>query len=120
MIIAIDGPAASGKSSVAKMLASKIYYSHFGTGIMYRAITAYAVDKNLLENLPISIIKVLDSIKISFKDKNLFKFLEKNFLNMTILLKFWRWRLTQNVKLINPTYLLAITDILPIPESLPK
>ena len=46
MIIAIDGPAASGKSSVAKMLASKINYSHFGTGIMYRALTAYAVNNN--------------------------------------------------------------------------
>ena len=78
MIIAIDGPAASGKSSVAKMLASKIYYSHFGTGIMYRAITAYAVDKNLLENLPISIIKVLDSINISFKDINFNKILINN------------------------------------------
>ena len=75
MIIAIDGPAASGKSSVAKILASKINYSHFGTGIMYRALTAYAANNNLIENLPISIIEIIDSISISFKNDNFNKIL---------------------------------------------
>ena len=75
MIIAIDGPAASGKSSVAKMLASKINYSHFGTGIMYRALTAYAVSNSLIENLPISIIEIIDSMSISFKNDNFNKIL---------------------------------------------
>ena len=75
MIIAIDGPAASGKSSVAKILASKINYSHFGTGIMYRALTAYIVNNNLIENLPISIIEIIDSMNISFKNNNFNKIL---------------------------------------------
>lgn len=39
MIITIDGPAGTGKSTVAKMLASKIGFVFFDTGAMYRAVT---------------------------------------------------------------------------------
>jgi cytidylate kinase len=39
MIIAIDGPAASGKSTVGVLLAKKLDYLYFDTGIMYRAVT---------------------------------------------------------------------------------
>ncbi len=39
MIIAIDGPAGSGKSSTAKMVASRLKIVHLDTGAMYRAIT---------------------------------------------------------------------------------
>lgn len=38
-IIAIDGPAASGKSTVGELLARKLDYLYFDTGIMYRAVT---------------------------------------------------------------------------------
>jgi cytidylate kinase len=38
MIIAIDGPAGSGKSSVAKIIANKLKFSHINTGAMYRAV----------------------------------------------------------------------------------
>jgi CMP/dCMP kinase len=38
-IIAIDGPAASGKSTLAEMLAEEIGYLYFDTGVMYRALT---------------------------------------------------------------------------------
>jgi cytidylate kinase len=38
-IIAIDGPAASGKSTLAKRLADYLQYLYFDTGVMYRAIT---------------------------------------------------------------------------------
>ncbi len=38
-IIAIDGPAASGKSTIGKMLADSLGYLYFDTGIMYRAVT---------------------------------------------------------------------------------
>ena len=38
-IIAIDGPAASGKSTLAKRLAAELGYLYFDTGVMYRAIT---------------------------------------------------------------------------------
>ena len=39
MIIAIDGPAASGKSTIAQMLAKKLGYLYIDTGAMYRAVT---------------------------------------------------------------------------------
>lgn len=44
-IIAIDGPAASGKSTIAEKLASDIGYLFFDTGVMYRAITWAAINK---------------------------------------------------------------------------
>jgi cytidylate kinase len=46
-IIAIDGPAASGKSTIAKRLADSIGYLYFDTGVMYRAITWVALQKNV-------------------------------------------------------------------------
>jgi CMP/dCMP kinase len=42
--IAIDGPAASGKSTTAKLVAHKLGYLHIDTGAMYRAITLKALD----------------------------------------------------------------------------
>lgn len=39
MIVAIDGPAGSGKSTVASMLASRLGFRHLDTGAMYRALT---------------------------------------------------------------------------------
>jgi cytidylate kinase len=38
-VVAIDGPAASGKSSVARMLASRLGFVYVNTGAMYRAVT---------------------------------------------------------------------------------
>ena len=39
MIVAIDGPAGSGKSSIAKLLANELGYYFLNTGSFYRAIT---------------------------------------------------------------------------------
>jgi cytidylate kinase len=44
-IIAIDGPAASGKSTVGERLAGELGYLFFDTGVMYRAITWAALDR---------------------------------------------------------------------------
>ena len=44
-IIAIDGPAASGKSTVGEKLAAELGYLFFDTGVMYRAITWAALDR---------------------------------------------------------------------------
>ncbi len=44
MIIAIDGPAGAGKSTVAKLIAKKLGYLYIDTGAMYRAITLKAID----------------------------------------------------------------------------
>ena len=44
-IIAIDGPVASGKTSVGKLLSGELQYRFLDTGIMYRAITWLALDQ---------------------------------------------------------------------------
>lgn len=44
-IIAIDGPAASGKSTLAERMAAKLSYLYFDTGVMYRAVTLAALDR---------------------------------------------------------------------------
>lgn len=47
--IAIDGPASSGKSTVAKLLAQKFGYTYLDTGAMYRCATYLALEKGLTE-----------------------------------------------------------------------
>ena len=46
-VIAIDGPVASGKSSVGGALAERLGYRFIDTGLMYRAITALALERHL-------------------------------------------------------------------------
>jgi cytidylate kinase len=45
-IITIDGPAGSGKSTIAKLLARELGFSYIDTGAMYRAITLLALENN--------------------------------------------------------------------------
>jgi cytidylate kinase len=46
-IIAIDGPASSGKSTMGKMLAEHLGYLYFDTGVMYRAVTWVAINQGI-------------------------------------------------------------------------
>lgn len=50
LIVAIDGPASSGKSTTAKLLAEKLGYLYIDTGAMYRAITLLAIRHKILDN----------------------------------------------------------------------
>ncbi len=45
VIITIDGPAASGKSTIAEILANRLGYLFFDTGVMYRAVTWAALQQ---------------------------------------------------------------------------
>lgn len=45
--IAIDGPAAAGKSTIAKIVAEKLGYTYIDTGAMYRAITLKALNEGI-------------------------------------------------------------------------
>jgi cytidylate kinase len=45
--IAIDGPAASGKSTIGARLAERLGYLYFDTGVMYRAVTWAALDQSI-------------------------------------------------------------------------
>lgn len=46
-IITIDGPAASGKSTLGHLLAQRLGYTYFDTGVLYRALTALALRRGL-------------------------------------------------------------------------
>ncbi|MBT3300270.1 MAG: (d)CMP kinase [Candidatus Marinimicrobia bacterium] len=70
MIIAIDGPAASGKSTTAKGVSQILDIPYLDTGAMYRAIT-YFVLENKIDIEDASVLKqVLDDIKIRFESEN--------------------------------------------------
>ena len=56
--IAIDGPAASGKSTTAKLVAQKLGYLHIDTGAMYRAITLKALDEKFDLNDKKKIVRI--------------------------------------------------------------
>lgn len=47
LIVAIDGPAGSGKSTIAKLLAKKYNLTYIDTGAMYRMITLYLLENNI-------------------------------------------------------------------------
>lgn len=63
-IIAIDGPAASGKSTLGKRLADALGYLFFDTGVMYRAITWYAIKKNIPIEKEETISQLAESVQI--------------------------------------------------------
>jgi|TARA_B100002019_G_scaffold42857_1_gene35897 cytidylate kinase len=74
--IAIDGHASTGKSSIAKVLASKYGYIYINSGSMYRAVTLFIIENNLFmlaKNNINLFIKKLRQISINFKfnDNNL-------------------------------------------------
>jgi CMP/dCMP kinase len=50
LIIAIDGPAGSGKSTSAKLVAQKLGYVYIDSGAMYRAITYLVLKKKILDD----------------------------------------------------------------------
>lgn len=47
VVIAIDGPAASGKSSVARELARRLQFAYVNSGAMYRAVTWHVLDRGI-------------------------------------------------------------------------
>lgn len=65
MVVAIDGPAASGKSSVAKGLAEQLGFSYINTGAMYRALTWHALRMGADVNSPSQVAAATDAAEIS-------------------------------------------------------
>ena len=64
--IAIDGPASSGKSTVAKIIAKDFNYTYLDTGAMYRAATYLALRNHLTENDADKIVTLLETYSVSF------------------------------------------------------
>ena len=71
MIIAIDGPAGSGKSTIAKLIAEDLGLVYLDTGAMYRLVTLKALNEGILGNLD-KIIKMLDKLRIDIKENGFY------------------------------------------------
>ncbi|WP_297889998.1 (d)CMP kinase [Sulfurihydrogenibium sp.] len=72
MIIAIDGPAGSGKSTIAKLLAKKLGYTYIDTGAMYRALALKIIKLNIDPQNEEEVIKVLENTQINLTDDKVF------------------------------------------------
>lgn len=65
--IAIDGPSATGKSTLAKALAKELSFIYIDTGAMYRAVGLYNIRKNIDLNNEADVVNTLKDISIDIK-----------------------------------------------------
>jgi cytidylate kinase len=63
-VVAIDGPAGAGKSSVAKRVAEALEYDFLDTGAMYRAVTWAALDRGVDLDEPDAVIAVAEVMEL--------------------------------------------------------
>jgi cytidylate kinase len=69
-VVAIDGPAASGKSSVARELAGRLGFAYVNSGAIYRAITWYVLQKAIDPGDTMRVGQALESVKIACRLEN--------------------------------------------------
>ncbi|WP_448820888.1 (d)CMP kinase [Cetobacterium sp.] len=67
-IIALDGPAGSGKSTIAKIIAKNFNLTYLDTGAMYRMVALYILENNIDFNNVTAVEKILDSIQVDIVD----------------------------------------------------
>lgn len=67
MIIAIDGLAVNGKTTLAKMISKKLNFKNFNTGAIYRCMALEIINKNLDINHIETVIEHLKNIDINFE-----------------------------------------------------
>ncbi len=70
MIIAMDGPAGSGKSTVARMLAKRLGFKYLDTGAMYRALTWKALQDGVDLKDANALCQLMDQTIIRFQGRN--------------------------------------------------
>ena len=63
-LIAIDGPAASGKSTVGAALARQLGYVYFDTGVMYRAVAWAALDRQIAIDDEVALTRLAETLQI--------------------------------------------------------
>ena len=68
MIVAIDGPAGTGKGTVAKLISERLDFVYIDTGAMYRCITLKMIRENISLDEEEKIKDLLERTKITFKN----------------------------------------------------
>ena len=69
-VIAIDGPAGSGKSTVARRLAEKLGLDYLDTGAMYRAVTFAALRRGIDPTDADDVAKLVPDLEITVVDQH--------------------------------------------------
>ena len=72
LVIAVDGPAGAGKSTIAKLIADKLNINYIDTGAMYRAVTYKCLQNNIDINNEEEVINIAKECDIDFKDNNIY------------------------------------------------
>ena len=70
MIIAIDGPAATGKSTSAKIVAEKLGFTYLDTGAMYRCVTLAILNAGISISENDKIDEILKNLDIDLREQN--------------------------------------------------
>ena len=70
MIIAIDGPAGSGKSTTARLLAKKLDFIYLDTGAMYRAVTLFFLDNKIDLTNSDEVSSALNKINLKIENRS--------------------------------------------------
>ena len=72
LIIAVDGPAGAGKSTIAKKVAEILEIKYIDTGAMYRALTLKVIKSGIDSKDSENILKLMESTSIYFKDNQIY------------------------------------------------
>ena len=71
LVIAIDGPAGAGKSTIAKIIAKELNINYIDTGAMYRAVALMAERKHIKPEEVEKLVKLVDTMEIHFENDDL-------------------------------------------------
>jgi cytidylate kinase len=72
LVIAVDGPAGSGKSTISKKVANILNLEYIDTGAMYRALTLKVIDNGIDTNDEDYILRIMASTSIYFKGNHIY------------------------------------------------
>jgi cytidylate kinase len=72
LVIAVDGPAGAGKSTISKKVAEILKIEYIDTGAMYRALTLKAIENGIDSMDTKNILKLINSTSIYFKNNHIY------------------------------------------------
>jgi cytidylate kinase len=69
-VIALDGPSASGKSTVARKVAARLGYKYVDSGALYRGLAWKVIESGLDPADPVAVMATMQRMKVDFRDEN--------------------------------------------------